>query len=627
MKKMLYLSAIGCTALLAASCTNEDIPPGGGDSGMAVFTVRLPEAPGSRSFGDAPANQQLNVAVYEAGKTDKALLRSVNGVSDEGLEIIQFSENGLTATVKVPLVKNMAYDLVFWSQDKTAHPYTFTENGQTLTVDYGEGNVFPNYADDRDAFFASVSVTSGDAAQSRPVVLKRMFAQLNIGTSDLAEYTAAGGSDSFGVSVSGVSNTLDLRTGKVSGTTEILTAGTAPMPSSGTAFPSVNGYTGNLDYLAMAYILVGDGTQNKGNVNVSLYADGKEGFAVYNSVPLQMNYRTNIYGALLTNPEAFNVVIEPGFTGSFDNVWNGETVTVPVPDAQGNYTVSTPEELVGLASLITEENDLKGKTVTLAADIDLGGHEFGGLAGVNDPGSLPYGFAGIFDGSGHTISNFICMERYSSGRLQADMGFIPIMKEGAQITNLVLDKVTVGSSDTDYYSNGGATRGVVAGEARGNNVIEKVTVSNSAVYGRESLAVFIGRDSRLTSTLTLELNDCHITDTSVTGIEDTALFIGETYYGYHVDYHVSAPQITGCIYENSRCMFEPYNSGYKSVGVDQWVEYKGQQVHINGDFCARGDYLISINAVYYNISKYAGLFILVDNKKYNVTSVPVNELP
>lgn len=627
MKKMLYLSAIGCTALLAASCTNEDIPPGGGDSGMAVFTVRLPEAPGSRSFGDAPANQQLNVAVYEAGKTDKALLRSVNGVSDEGLEIIQFSENGLTATVKVPLVKNMAYDLVFRSQDKTAHPYTFTENGQTLTVDYGEGNVFPNYADDRDAFFASVSVTSGDAAQSRPVVLKRMFAQLNIGTSDLAEYTAAGGSDSFGVSVSGVSNTLDLRTGKVSGTTEILTAGTAPMPSSGTAFPSVNGYTGNLDYLAMAYILVGDGTQNKGNVNVSLYADGKEGFAVYNSVPLQMNYRTNIYGALLTNPEAFNVVIEPGFTGSFDNVWNGETVTVPVPDAQGNYTVSTPEELVGLASLITEENDLKGKTVTLAADIDLGGHEFGGLAGVNDPGSLPYGFAGIFDGSGHTISNFICMERYSSGRLQADMGFIPIMKEGAQITNLVLDKVTVGSSDTDYYSNSGATRGVVAGEARGNNVIEKVTVSNSAVYGRESLAVFIGRDSRLTSTLTLELNDCHITDTSVTGIEDTALFIGETYYGYHVDYHVSAPQITGCTYENSRCMFEPYNSGYKSAGVDQWVEYKGQQVHINGDFCARGDYLISINAVYYNIRKYAGLFILVDNKKYNVTSVPVNELP
>lgn len=104
MKKMLYLSAIGCTALLAASCTNEDVPPGSGDSGMAVFTVRLPEAPGSRSFGDAPANQQLNVAVYEAGKTDKALLRSVNGVSDEGLEIIQFSDNGLTATVKVPLV-------------------------------------------------------------------------------------------------------------------------------------------------------------------------------------------------------------------------------------------------------------------------------------------------------------------------------------------------------------------------------------------------------------------------------------------------------------------------------------------------------------------------------------------
>lgn len=618
MKKMLYLSAIGCTALLAASCTNEDVPPGSGDSGMAVFTVRLPEAPGSRSFGDAPANQQLNVAVYEAGKTDKALLRSVNGVSDEGLEIIQFSDNGLTATVKVPLVKNMAYDLVFWSQDKTAHPYTFTENGQTLTVDYGEGNVFPNYADDRDAFFASVSVTSGDAAQSRPVELKRMFAQLNIGTSDLAEYTAAGGSDSFGVSVSGVSNTLDLRTGKVSGTTEILTAGTAPMPSSGTAFPSVNGYTGNLDYLAMAYILVGDGTQNKGNVNVSLYADGKEGFAVYNSVPLQMNYRTNIYGALLTNPEAFNVVIEPGFTGSYDNVWNGETVTVPVPDAQGNYTVSTPEELVGLASLITEENDLKGKTVTLAADIDLGGHEFGGLVGVNDSGSLPYGFAGVFDGGGHTISNFICMERYSSGRLQAYIGFIPIMKEGAQIKNLVLDKVSVGSADTDYSSYG-SQRAVVAGLTKGNNVIEKVTVSNSAVYGQSMLGAFVGEDA--SHGYALELNNCRITNTSVIGTERTALFIGYVY-------KECFPQITGCTYENSRCVFESYGTSRKSIKLDQYVEYQGQQVHINGDFILQSTnkYLYGTNAVYYN-ADWKRIPVTIDGVNWTVVYFPFNELP
>ncbi|MBO5029476.1 MAG: hypothetical protein J6C59_07700 [Muribaculaceae bacterium] len=618
MKKMLYLSAIGCTALLAASCTNEDVPPGSGDSGMAVFTVRLPEAPGSRSFGDAPANQQLNVAVYEAGKTDKALLRSVNGVSDEGLEIIQFSDNGLTATVKVPLVKNMAYDLVFWSQDKTAHPYTFTENGQTLTVDYGEGNVFPNYADDRDAFFASVSVTSGDAAQSRPVELKRMFAQLNIGTSDLAEYTAAGGSDSFGVSVSGVSNTLDLRTGKVSGTTEILTAGTAPMPSSGTAFPSVNGYTGNLDYLAMAYILVGDGTQNKGNVNVSLYADGKEGFAVYNSVPLQMNYRTNIYGALLTNPEAFNVVIEPGFTGSYDNVWNGETVTVPVPDAQGNYTVSTPEELVGLASLITEENDLKGKTVTLAADIDLGGHEFGGLVGVNDPGSLPYGFAGVFDGGGHTISNFICMERYYMGRPQAYIGFIPVMKEGAQIKNLVLDKVSVGSADTDYSSYG-SQRAVVAGLTKGNNVIEKVTVSNSAVYGQSMLGAFVGEDA--SHGYALELNNCRITNTSVIGTERTALFIGYVY-------KECFPQITGCTYENSRCVFESYGTSRKSIKLDQYVEYQGQQVHINGDFILQSTnkYLYGTNAVYYN-ADWKRIPVTIDGVNWTVVYFPFNELP
>ena len=70
----------------------------------------------------------------------------------------------------------------------------------------------------------------------------------------------------------------------------------------------------------MAYVLPGDATTNKANVNVQLNANNNSDFAEYTQVPIQMNYRTNIYGALLSNPEVFNVVIEPAFLTPDNNV-------------------------------------------------------------------------------------------------------------------------------------------------------------------------------------------------------------------------------------------------------------------------------------------------------------------
>lgn len=323
MKSYLFTAALLAGTMLAVtSCSNEDAPYVG-DEGMTVFSVKLPDDLGTRaSFGDAPSNQELNVAIYEAGNTEKALFTSINGVTSEGMTVEQFAADGLTATVKVPLVKNKQYDLVFWSQDKTNRYYTYTENGQTLTVGYGEGEgtTVQNYNDARDAFFASKSVTSGDSANSQTIQLKRMFAQINVGTNDLQAYTNAGGSDSFGITVSGVATEINLKSGIVSNPAGTVTATTSNAASSATDFPAITGYTGNkLQYLSMIYVLVGDGgAANKTNVDVSLYANGTDGFATYANVPVQMNYRTNIYGALLTNPEVFNVTIDPIFAGEYN---------------------------------------------------------------------------------------------------------------------------------------------------------------------------------------------------------------------------------------------------------------------------------------------------------------------
>lgn len=378
-----YLSTaalLAGTMLAVTSCSNEDAPYGG-DGGMTVISVKLPDDLGTRaSFGDAPSNQELNVAIYEAGNTEKALFTSINGVTSEGMTVEQFASDGLTATVKVPLVKNKQYDLVFWSQDKSHRYYTYNENGQTLTVGYGEGEgaTVQNYNDARDAFFASKTVTSGDATNSQAIQLKRMFAQINVGTNDLQAYTNAGGSDSFGITVSGVATEINLKSGIVSNPTGTVTATTTNAASSATDFPAITGYTGNkLQYLSMIYVLVGDGAAaNKTNVDVSLYANGNAGFATYANVPVQMNYRTNIYGALLTNPEVFNVTIDPIFAGEYNKeitfAATAEEFTSAIENAQdGDVIRPTADMSLAESGNVTINNDItidvpEGVTVTTA---------------------------------------------------------------------------------------------------------------------------------------------------------------------------------------------------------------------------------------------------------------------
>lgn len=374
MKSYLFTAALLTGTMLAVtSCSNEDAPYGG-EEGMTVFSVKLPDDLGTRApFGDAPSNQELNVAIYEAGNTEKALFTSINGVTSEGMTVEQFAADGLTATVKVPLVKNKQYDLVFWSQDKTNRYYTYTENGQTLTVGYGEGEgaTVENYLDSRDAFFASKTVTSGDAANSQTIQLKRMFAQINVGTNDLKAYTAAGGSDSFGITVSGVATEINLKSGIVSNPAGTVTATTANAASSETDFPAITGYTGNkLQYLSMIYVLVGDGAAaNKTNVDVSLYANGTDGFATYANVPVQMNYRTNIYGALLTNPEVFNVTIDPIFAGEYNNEMKAETADDLANAFQSPAELIEVPKSIDASSLTPEQLKFNTpKTLKLAPD-------------------------------------------------------------------------------------------------------------------------------------------------------------------------------------------------------------------------------------------------------------------
>jgi hypothetical protein len=127
-----------------------------------------------------------------------------------------------------------------------------------------------------------------------------------------------------------------------------------------------------------------------------------------------------------------------------------------------NFTLSTAAQLAGLAKLVGEGTDFSGKTVTLAADIDLAGREWTPIAGSGDY-SLD-----VFDGNGHTISG-MTIDRPD----ESEVGFFKA-NERTTIKKVVLTGVNV---------RGKARAGGVAGRNYTGGAVE-----NCAVYGNVSVS-------------------------------------------------------------------------------------------------------------------------------------------
>ncbi|MBQ2875813.1 MAG: hypothetical protein IJE25_02245 [Clostridia bacterium] len=83
------------------------------------------------------------------------------------------------------------------------------------------------------------------------------------------------------------------------------------------------------------------------------------------------------------------------------SIWDGVTDTSWYSESAKSFTITTPEQLAGLAKLVNEGNDFSGKTVNLGGDIYLGDREWTPI------GTLDNNFSGTFNGNGYTVSGFI----------------------------------------------------------------------------------------------------------------------------------------------------------------------------------------------------------------------------
>ena len=358
MKKLLLVLA----AAFAMVACQTDLNEVNVKSGLVdvTFEVGTP----TRAYSDGKTATRLQYAIYDENGDELTALTKTDATIN------------ITATVELKLVTGNSYTAIFWA-DNDAAPYTVDFGAKTMTVDYT--GVACN-DENLDAFYAIHPFTV-KGAQTETIELKRPFAQLNIGTNDYVASANAGYTpDQSYVKVTKIYNTLNLWSGAVSN--EVAAEFAYADIKKDEVFP-VAGY----EYLAMNYLLVNE----KETVDVefaykeTLTNDAKT--RIVGSVPVQRNYRTNIYGQLLTSDVEINVEIKP----EYKDEHNVES---------GNF--SYVDDVVSLQAAIDSAPANEVTTIYLSEDIDLNAtRALGYVTRVENGSNI------VIDGQGHTIKGGI----------------------------------------------------------------------------------------------------------------------------------------------------------------------------------------------------------------------------
>lgn len=348
MKKVLFSTvAMSALMLMATSCADDQTSDlKAGAESTVTITAQLPGDMGTRAFADGTKATELHYAVYEKGTTIRlAVCKKADGTKGqlEGTATM----TGLQTTISLQLTTGKEYDFVFWADAPGDNVYTFNSENQTVTVNYANAE---NNTDNLDAFFGQKKALKVSGNMSISQELRRPFAQINIGTDDFDAAAAAGYTVSESTIGVATYKTLNLLSEEVSDPVTA-TFVKKPIPTEDSKF-SVN--SKDYKYLSMSYVLV---PKDKETVDIAF--DYTLTNRTFTNVPVQRNYRTNIYGSLLTNTADFNVVIAPGFND---------------PDYNHNViTVSTQTELATAAQTPNAVIKLKESTTyTLPADVAEG---------------------------------------------------------------------------------------------------------------------------------------------------------------------------------------------------------------------------------------------------------------
>ncbi len=332
MTKFIKTSLVAMLALTIMACA--DMIDTTNDSNVeVVFTAQLDDcsvqADGTRAFADGLTATALTYVVYKSGTTD--IVQSGTGT---------FSNR--KASVSLTLMKSIAYDIVFWADSGEGY-YTFDTETQIVKANYTSGMTAND--ESRDAFYKTLNEYTASSSTSETITLTRATAQINIGTNDLQDTDMLSDYSNatykfmlpFGLPLS-----INLVSGEV-----VYTTGLAYTFSSKGLVTDQSDYASEVypvssdyDYVMMAYVLAPP-TKTNYTTQFSIHTADFDGLNLIHlnleELPLQQNYRTNIYGQLYTSDKNFTVEIDPMFG---DHDYNdGYRVAYALMTAEAGSTV------------------------------------------------------------------------------------------------------------------------------------------------------------------------------------------------------------------------------------------------------------------------------------------------
>lgn len=494
MSKNYFLRVFAAIGILfAASCSQDELIQQFDDTSVVSFNISTEDAIASRAIGDGTkATTLYYMALHDADPS---------GTDPNKVQVIFDKEENFDGTLNLTLAKGLTYKLAFWAQAPDA-PYTVSVEGKHMCVNINyEG---ANNAENRDAFTAKMEYTvTGNDVQS--VTLKRPLAQINVGMTP-AQYTASG------IEVTGSKVELrgegafvtkyDALGGEIC---EVNSLSDGPITCTMANVPNENFSVSGVayKYLSTCYVFPAknpvEGTYPVVDAKFT-FRTGTGAEIVLengvNNIPIRSNWRTNIFGDILTSNVDINVVVDPNFENDEPAVvvWDGETAEQPQLSEDGStYLVSKPSEwawLTGVTPTRSGSNGTLTKNVELMSDIDFGGHAI-----------MPIYIESTnitINGNGKILSNI--KYKFANGMSKHAIGLLSCetVPQNATLTikDLTFDNVTAHNTFTSYApdSDPKGYAAVLISEVQNNTTvnIENVKVKNSKIKGIQSVGSLVG---------------------------------------------------------------------------------------------------------------------------------------
>lgn len=322
MKRKFYPLLAITTLMLAAACSQDDQMGNSDNEAEVTFTANLEGVASTRAISDGLTVDELIFEVYDKDGN------RIDALRQEGITV-----DNRAATVNVRLVKGQTYQFVFWAQ-KSGQQHYNVEDLKNIEVTYAsEAN-----DESRDAFYHYEGATLVTNSFAKEIVLKRPFAQLNLGTTadDITAAATAGVViEKSSVVVKGaVYSSLSTFDGEVSDPVETAFTLNA-IPDAETeelviADEAEQFDIDNYEYLSTNYLLAPAEGENSTELEFALVnaaGDTINTLSVTNA-PLHRNWRTNIVGGILTGEGTFNIVIDQNYDNDYNYKMEGSELEI-----------------------------------------------------------------------------------------------------------------------------------------------------------------------------------------------------------------------------------------------------------------------------------------------------------